>query len=190
MMQVNSEPITLSGGCQSLAPESTENSLELDSHFHSKCCDVNTIHHRQSFWGGSRHGCSPRESPGVNSSVWPPSPASIRRSKLQLILSSGEGGVDFRSLCHNVWTPGNSKTPSLTSPHIQQLQWSKGMWNSENLPCFFQTPLRAEQDARMSELEGVHRRLTSTGGMGMSRLWSYLGQWNTLFPTNTELAIL
>ena len=64
------------------------------------------------------------------------------------------------------------------------------MQNSENLPCFSQTPLRAEQDARMSELEGLHRRLSGTGGTGMSRLWSYLGQWNTLSPTNTELAIL
>ena len=73
MMQVNSEPITLSGECQSLAPESTENSPESDSHLHSKCCDVITDKASEE----EACGCSTRESPGMNSSPWPPSPASL-----------------------------------------------------------------------------------------------------------------
>ena len=69
--------ITLSGGPENPTRESRENSLEPGSHFHSTESDINTVHHRQGFWAGSRHGCFPRERPGVNSSAWPPSSASL-----------------------------------------------------------------------------------------------------------------
>lgn len=52
----------------------------------------------------------------------------------------------------------------------------------------FQIPLRAEEDTSTSELEGLQRKLTSTEGEGVSK--HYLAEFNTLFPTKTELAIL
>lgn len=63
--------------------ETTENSLEPGSHFHSKCCDVNTMSTNLVMFITNKaseeeaHGCSPRESPGENFSAWPPSPASL-----------------------------------------------------------------------------------------------------------------
>ena len=57
---------------KSPAPENTENSLEPGCDFQRKC-DINTTHHRQGFWAGSRRASSPRETPGMNSSAWPPS---------------------------------------------------------------------------------------------------------------------
>lgn len=159
---------------ESPAPESTENSLEPDSCFLSKCCDINTIHHRQSFWAGSRCGSSPRESPGVNSSPWPPSPASlVRRSKCSWLFSSGmEGGVDFRNqLSSQPWTQG-TKTPSPTSPHAQELQ-AGGIWTHEKPSRFSQIPFRAEQDARMTELEGLQRKLARIRERGCKALVLY-----------------
>jgi len=41
----------------------------------------------------------------------------------------------------------------------------------------------------MSELEGLQRKLVSTGGEGMSRFRWCIAQSNT-FPTSTELAVL
>lgn len=79
-------------------------------------------------------------------------------------------------------------TPSPTSPHAQELQ-AEGIWACKNLSCFSQTPFRAKQDARKSELEGLQRKLASTGGEGLSRLWCCDAQSNT-FPTSTELAVL
>ena len=102
MMQVNSEPITLSGGCQSLAPESTENSLESGSHFHSKCCDTNTIHRRQV--SEMEVDIDVAVHPGRvlerNLHLGLPHLLPCQEINVQLILSSREGGVDFRSLCY------------------------------------------------------------------------------------------
>ena len=79
---------------KSPAPENTESSLEPGCDFQTKS-DVNAIHHKQVFLAGSSCACSPRESPGMNFSAWPPSPASItRRSKCSWFSPAGmEDGV-------------------------------------------------------------------------------------------------
>ena len=148
---------------ESPAPENTENSLEPGSHFQSKCCDINTIHYRQ---GGSRCGCSPRKNPGMNSPAWPPSPASLTgdESCRWFCPVEIEGGVDFRNqVSSQLWTPGNPNTPSPTSTQAQEFSRNADLWK---VILFLLNSVRSEQDARMSELEGLQRRLTSTGKRG------------------------
>ena len=99
--------------------------------------------------------------------------------------------VNFRNqVSSQPWTPGNQTSHHL--PHLMPKSFSgpEGTHTCEKPSCFFQTPLRAEQDARMSELEGLQRQLICTGEEGMSRLWYYVAQCNSLFPTNTELTVL
>ena len=177
-------PITLSEGWW----ESSSNSLEPGSHFLSKWGYVNTIHHSQGFWAGSRHGCSPTESPGMNSPEWPPSPASLSGD---FSPAGMEGRFNFRNqVSSQPWTPGNQTPHHL--PHLMPKSYSRseGIRTCEKPSCFFQIWFRAEQDARMNEMECLQRKLTSKGVEGMSRLWSYLAQRNTLFLKNTELAVL
>ena len=128
---------------KSPAPENTESSLEPGCDFQTKS-DVNAIHHKQVFWAGSRCACSPRESPGMNFSAWPPSPASItRRSKCSWFSPAGmEDGVDFRNqVSSQPWTPGNQTLHHL--PHLMPKSYSgpEGTMTCENLSCVFQTPL-------------------------------------------------
>ena len=109
---------------KSPAPENTENSLEPGCDLQSKS-DVNTIRHKQGFWAGSRRACSPRESPGTNSSAWPPPFVSLtRRSKCRWFLPARmEDRVDFRNqVSSQPCTPGNPNTLSAISPHAQELQ--------------------------------------------------------------------
>ena len=64
------------------------------------------------------------------------------------------------------WIPGNANTPSPTSPRVQELQQVTGNQDLWKAILFSQTPLRTKQDARMSELESLQRKLTSTGERG------------------------
>ena len=80
----------------------------------------------------------------------------VRRSKCSWFSPAGmEGGVDFRNqVLSQPWKPGNPNTPITyftSNPRVI----GQGIWSHENLSFFFQTPLRAEQNARMSELEGL-----------------------------------
>ena len=129
---------------KSPAPESTENSLKPGSHFLSKWGDINTIHHRQGFWAERRCGCLPRESPGVNSPAWPPSPASLSgdQSCKWFSLVGMRVGSTLETRCHLSLEHQGTKTPSPTSLHAQELQ-SGGIWTHENPSCFFQIPVRA-----------------------------------------------
>ena len=53
-------------------------------------------------------------------------------------------------------------------PHLIPKSYSRpvGILTCEKLSCFIQTQLRAEQDARMRELEGLQRKLASMGERG------------------------
>ena len=82
---------------KSPTPENTENSLEPGRDFQSKC-DINTIHHKQGFWAGSRHACPPRESPGMNSSAWPPSPGD--QSAADSLQQGWRMGLILETRCH------------------------------------------------------------------------------------------
>ena len=145
---------------KSPAPESTENSLEPGSCFLSKCCDINTIHYGQGFWAGSRCGCSPRESPGVNSAPWPPSPASlVRRSKCSWFSPAGmEGRVDFRNqVSSQPWTPGNQTPYHL--PHLMPKSYRLGESG----------PMKSHPVSLKSHL-------------GLSRMPGWVAQSNIFFP--------
>ena len=101
------------------------------------------------------------------------------------------GRVDVRNqVSSQPWMPGNQTSHHL--PHFMPKSYSgpEGTHTCEKPSCFFQTPHRAEQGARMSEWEGLQRQLTRTGEERMSRLWYYVAQRNILFPTNTELTVL
>ena len=126
----------------------------------------------------------------MNSSVWPPSSASLSgdQSAADSLQQGWRVGWTLETRCHLSLEHQGTKHPSPTSPHAQELQ-AEGIWACKNISCFSQTPFRAEQDARKSELEGLQRKLASTGGEGMSRLWCCVAQSNT-FPTSTELAVL
>ena len=62
------------------------------------------------------------------------------------------------------------------------------IWTHEKPSCFSQTPFRSEQDARMSEMEGLKIKLTRIGDRGCKVL-VYVAQ-DIIFPTSTELAVL
>ena len=126
----------------------------------------------------------------MNSPAWPPSPASLSgdQSSADSLQRGWRAGWTLETRCHLSLEHQGTKHLSPTSPHAQELQ-AEGVWACKNLSCFSQTPFRAEQDARKSELEGLQRKLASTGGEGMSRLWCCVAQSNT-FPTSTELAVL
>ena len=85
-------PVILSGGAKSPAPESAENSLEPRSHPRADVV-MSTLLITDKASEKEADMLVTQESRGVNSSAWPPSPASLlRRSKLQVLLSIRDGG--------------------------------------------------------------------------------------------------
>ena len=92
----------------------------------------------------------------MNFSAWPPSAASLSgdQSAADSLQQGWRVGSTLETRCHLSLEYQGTKHPItyLTScPRVTG--W--GDLDHENLSCYFQTPLRAKQNARMSELEGL-----------------------------------
>ena len=94
----------------------------------------------------------------MNASAWPPSPASLSgdQSAADSLQPEWRAGLTLETKCHLSLEHQGTKHPSPTSPHNQELQ-AGGMWTHGKPSCFSQILFRAEQDARMRELEGLQK---------------------------------
>ena len=103
----------------------------------------------------------------MNSPAWPPSSASLSgdQSVADSLQQGWRSGSTLETRCHLSLEHQGTKYPSPTSPHAQELQ-AGGIWTHEKPSCFSYIPFRAEQDARMSELEGLQRNLLVQGERG------------------------
>lgn len=148
---------------------------DLWSHAQSKCCHINYF---------AIDNSSEKEKRSYNSPELgrPPHllPSSGGQSGNWL---SPQGGL-YKSGVSQPWTPGHPKNTSPSWPHTQERQqYNRNLDLWKTILCLPHA-IQGWADTRMSELEGLQRKLTGTKREGTPRLWYYLAQCNILFPTN------
>lgn len=182
----NLGPIILSGGARSPAPESTENSLEPRSHPRANAVTSTLLITDKASEKEADMLVTQEESWGELFSLatltcFPPQEIKAAGASFHQGWRVGST-LEIRCRFSLEDSLGKPNTPSSTSPHAQESQHPRESRPHEKLSCFSASPLRVEQGIRKRELQSLQRKLTSTEGEGMSRLWYYLAQCNILFP--------